>query len=144
MLKTSLAKRMASRRYYAKNKRACWDRHMAWCKANPEKSLAIKMKYNKKWLAAHPGYMKEAQRLRYKRCREFLDKLKAAPCMDCGKKYPPCAMDFDHQPTFKKLCAIGQLFNSPRKLLLEELKKCELVCANCHRIRTCKRSKHAH
>lgn len=65
--------------------------------------------------------------------------IKDKPCADCGKKFPPCAMDFDHI-SGEKVMNIAQLsrLSSPASLLTE-LKKCELVCATCHRIRTASR-----
>jgi hypothetical protein len=64
---------------------------------------------------------------------------KDKPCADCGVQYPPCVMDFDHVPERgPKLFHLGQ----PERNLKEvraELAKCDLVCANCHRIRTWKR-----
>src|SRR6478609_9430848 len=31
------------------------------------------------------------------RLAAFVDSLKNKPCQDCGVKFPPCAMDFDHR-----------------------------------------------
>ncbi len=62
--------------------------------------------------------------------------VKGAPCVDCGGSFHFSAMDFDHVRG-KKVQNISHLVirgNLP--LLLAELKKCEIVCANCHRIRT--------
>lgn len=59
--------------------------------------------------------------------------------MDCGKKYPPYVMDFDHRDRRTKIAGINQMINlhsySKDKILIE-INKCDLVCANCHRIRT--------
>ena len=68
----------------------------------------------------------------------YIDALKSAPCIDCGGTFPPECMDFDHVRG-RKYLTIGQLMHRSMKLLLKELKKCELVCANCHRTRTKKR-----
>lgn len=57
-------------------------------------------------------------------------------CMDCGKRYDPVAMDFDHRED-KKLSVSSMVRMKPTKTtLLKEISKCDLVCANCHRIRT--------
>jgi hypothetical protein len=66
--------------------------------------------------------------------QKWLNTFKCAPCADCGKKYPPCCMDFDH--IGKKTKGIGQLLSSSTSRILTELGKCELVCACCHRVRT--------
>lgn len=70
--------------------------------------------------------------------RIFFWGLKQKPCVDCKMRYFPVAMDFDHLPKYKKLAINGLTAMSKERLLLE-IKKCELVCANCHRIRTWKR-----
>jgi hypothetical protein len=56
--------------------------------------------------------------------------------MDCGGTFPPECMDFDHRPGEKKLFGIGQGLRRKLEALLAEIAKCDLVCANCHRIRT--------
>lgn len=67
--------------------------------------------------------------------------LKNKPCLDCGIKYPSYVMDFDHVSD-NKIRSISQLANQgARNKLLVEIRKCELVCANCHRVRTYMRQK---
>lgn len=71
------------------------------------------------------------------RNKEFLDKFKSeTPCADCNKTYPPCVMDFDHLNGDEKLIEISKMLNYSRPGLEKEIAKCELVCSNCHRIRT--------
>jgi hypothetical protein len=60
---------------------------------------------------------------------------KAAPCVDCGVQYPYYVMDFDHVRGEKRF-ALSQHQARGLKLIDEEIAKCDLVCANCHRIRT--------
>ena len=65
--------------------------------------------------------------------------LKERPCMDCKGSFPPECMDFDHRPGYKKIAAIGTMVASRKYRLdaiLDEIDKCDLVCANCHRTRT--------
>ncbi len=63
---------------------------------------------------------------------------KRGPCMDCGGVFPPEAMDFDHRDPSSKIMAVGDLLNSTTQWgrVESEIKKCDLVCANCHRLRT--------
>ena len=60
------------------------------------------------------------------------------PCADCGVSYPPRVMDFHHKDTTEKIDVISRMIglNRPWNLVLEEIAKCELLCANCHRLRT--------
>lgn len=63
------------------------------------------------------------------------------PCSDCQQMFPAICMDFDHLDGATKVASIARLvmnFSSIEKLE-EEIRKCELVCANCHRIRTYRR-----
>ena len=48
-------------------------------------------------------------------------------------------MDFDHRDRKTKLTNINRMINYrsySKEKILEEIEKCDLVCANCHRIRT--------
>lgn len=80
---------------------------------------------------------------RYERNRRFLDSLKSAPCHDCGLTFPPAVMDFDHVRGVK-LADVSSLVNATRGALEEEVWKCEVVCATCHRLRTRRRQLDAH
>ena len=80
------------------------------------------------------------RRYRHKR-RAVIDAIKAVPCIDCGKRYPSCVMDFDHVRG-EKLFSIGaNLMSYPIVDVLIEIAKCEVVCANCHRLRTYKKER---
>jgi hypothetical protein len=64
------------------------------------------------------------------------------PCMDCFRKFPAVCMDFDHVRGIKR-DAIATMINNGLSLksIMAEIEKCEVVCANCHRIRTDSRLK---
>jgi len=51
-------------------------------------------------------------------------------------------MDFDHRDPAGKLTKMSRLVWGKRERMMEELKKCDLVCAVCHRIRTFTRGLH--
>ena len=74
--------------------------------------------------------------------RSLLDSLKNHPCMDCKQLYPPYVLDWDHRPDETKLFNIAQERNRNLVSLLNEISKCDLVCSNCHRIRTFSRRKY--
>lgn len=71
-----------------------------------------------------------------KAIRQFVDEAKKGPCVDCKRSFPPYVMDFDHIAD-DKVMNISQLvlWGSLRRVK-DEIAKCELVCSNCHRIRT--------
>ncbi len=75
--------------------------------------------------------------------RQFLRDLKKAPCLDCGKQLKPHQMDFDHVRG-EKLIEVSQATGFSERTLLEEIQKCDVVCANCHRLRTSARETRGH
>jgi hypothetical protein len=70
------------------------------------------------------------------RRREMLAEIKDVPCQDCGGSFPSCAMDFDHRDPSEKQFDIGKTVTRAWDKILLEIDKCDIVCANCHRIRT--------
>lgn len=70
--------------------------------------------------------------------KAWMLELKSKPCTDCRHKFPACCMDFDHREPAKKKFNVGSMFahHYARELIELEIEKCDLVCANCHRIRT--------
>ena len=90
-------------------------------------------------------YYKDKSVARRRELKAFVDKLKEGPCEDCGKRFPIVCMDFDHRPGETKYANVSNMvvkYASKRKLEAE-LAKCDLVCANCHRIRTQVRANNA-
>lgn len=82
----------------------------------------------------------EKQRIRRRnranKFREYLNNLKeTTPCKDCGKFFPHYIMDFDHLKD-KKFDVSAHGGSKSFDTLKFEISKCEIVCANCHRIRT--------
>jgi len=70
--------------------------------------------------------------------KKFVSKIKQKPCQDCGKTYPHYVMDFDHKIGEKKIGDIAHMVVGGWSLenIVKEIEKCDIVCANCHRIRT--------
>lgn len=67
--------------------------------------------------------------------REWINSLKKKPCKDCGGKFHPVVMDLDHVRG-EKIKNISGMWSWEREKVLEELEKCDLICSNCHRVRT--------
>lgn len=60
-------------------------------------------------------------------------------CFKCNKQYPLVCYDFHHQ--YGKINGVGfMMMNASVKSLSEEISKCVLLCANCHRIESYKGS----
>lgn len=81
----------------------------------------------------------ETLRARYERTlparRAFMEVVKSYPCLDCGVSYPAACMDFDHVRGDKDR-HLSQMTMGNFDRLRAEIAKCELICANCHRLRT--------
>ena len=66
--------------------------------------------------------------------------MKKKPCADCKLRWHPSVMTFDHiARTQHKYAAIASIKQWQPKLFQAELKKCSVVCKNCHFIREMKR-----
>ena len=58
-------------------------------------------------------------------------------CIDCERDYPHYVLEFDHLPEFKKFGQVSHILKKygPDKAW-EEIAKCDVVCSNCHKLRT--------
>lgn len=69
--------------------------------------------------------------------RALINAAKSNPCVDCKERFHAYVMDFDHVrgKKFFNLSAAtrnGMALNKVKA----EIVKCDVVCSNCHRIRT--------
>ena len=64
-------------------------------------------------------------------------------CIDCGYNKSPYALQFDHIGDDKK-ASVSNLIRSDYcwGTIKTEISKCEVVCANCHAVRTKERGQH--
>lgn len=107
---------------------SCIDCKKIYNQAHYKKDIEAYKKRNK----AHNARSRAEFRL-------WMVELKSKPCTDCKETYHPCQMDFDHVRGEKEF-EIGQAACLSRERVEQEIQKCELVCANCHRLRTYKRN----
>jgi 5-methylcytosine-specific restriction endonuclease McrA len=112
-------------------------------KANNHKRYMKEVWYprNKK---KHIGYIENIK----KKITDYILNFKRnSKCLDCGFKgdnYPQ-VLDFDHVIGSKKFnISEFRLHTSGFNKVKKEINKCEIVCANCHRIRTARRAKFQH
>lgn len=91
----------------------------------------------KKWYDNNRQVYYDRNKRRTDEKREIIRAAKDRPCMDCLGSYPTWVMDFDHREGEVKLGNIGtSAYQWGKKKLFDEIAKCDVVCANCHRIRT--------
>jgi hypothetical protein len=113
-----------SRRYYAEHKEKAKAQHRAW-------------------YAKNKAHQNEKSRLnmarRHKARASIVIAAKAVPCMDCGGMFPHYVMDLDHVRG-TKVASVSVMVRDYMKYteaeIVAEMAKCEVVCSNCHRIRT--------
>jgi len=60
----------------------------------------------------------------------------SSPCLDCGIQYPYYVMEYDHIKDDKVKTVSWLASAGTMNQVIEEIKKCDLVCSNCHKIRT--------
>lgn len=87
-------------------------------------------------------YVDRAKKSRQKR-KDFVLTKKNSPCTDCHVSYPAFVMDFDHMGIEDKSFNLSQAASQSIEAITKEIAKCELVCSNCHRIRTHNRLKNS-
>jgi hypothetical protein len=102
----------------------------------------------RRWSSAHYEANKDAYKARATAqrrnrkvvARTIIKTAKDVPCTDCELRYPSYVMQFDHVRGVK-LFDVGAFTATNRPLidLDREIAKCEVVCANCHAIRTHRR-----
>jgi hypothetical protein len=79
---------------------------------------------------------------RQRRNQDAVNAAKSGPCVDCGRKFPLECMDLDHVlERGPKLFNLSKLGARKLENVLAEIAKCDLVCSNCHRLRTFERAK---
>lgn len=93
---------------------------------------------NDQWNKENRGHLNKMRTAKRRETRDFIRSLKRGrPCDICGGIFPPTAMDWDHiDPALKsfEICQEGIREMYSQEKLLEEIAKCRLICANCHRI----------
>lgn len=97
--------------------------------------------YDKKHWRANPKRRSSNQvrnRERVLRNKQYLwDFLKTNPCNDCGES-DPIVLEFDHINPEEKSYNLSELVRDAVSLakIDDEIAKCIVLCANCHRRRT--------
>lgn len=82
------------------------------------------------------GKMNSYVRKWRKKNKTLLDEYKMRRgCSRCGYAEHPSALDLHHtSPEDKKFSIAAKINNHPFESLIDEIEKCDVLCANCHRI----------
>jgi hypothetical protein len=92
-----------------------WDKHMAQIRARKKRLLAQNRSH-------------------------IIDYLSCHPCVDCGET-DIVVLEFDHLRDKKANVSLLVATGFEWRRILEEIAKCDVVCANCHRRRTARRAR---
>lgn len=104
----------------------------AWCKP-------CNQEYQRGHYKEHREEYIERSHDHHKRLSRLVSDIKTStPCTDCGRHFDPVVMDFDHLDPAVKVDSVSALIRMGVSVekVREEIAKCEVVCANCHRMRT--------
>jgi len=104
------------------------ETQIAYRDANKEK---IALYYKNKEIKKNTIQTKIRWRNNKKMAIKYLGRI----CMDCKGIFPDCVFDFHHRDPLMKTATIGSLITHSWEKIKIELDKCDLLCANCHRIR---------
>jgi hypothetical protein len=116
-----------------------------WTRRHQASCRSCKAEYNRAWYQRnkerHKGVTAAARKKTRAANRALVNEAKSRPCADCGHRYPPCVMDFDHVRGTK----VGNIARMKQNMVpyavLEEIEKCDVVCANCRRLRSFNRQR---
>jgi hypothetical protein len=92
--------------------------------------------YQKEYYKDNTEAYQAKNQLHRDRLANIIVKAKDVPCKDCKQKFPSYCMDFDHLRDKKFCIAQATQLGVSFKTLREEIGKCDIVCAVCHRKRT--------
>ncbi len=96
--------------------------------------------YDKARYALDKGIGPSASKWRHQEKWKVIQKAKDVSCKDCNEKYLWVAMVFDHVRGEKVKNVARLLASGSMQAMLDEIQKCEVVCASCHRVRKAKRA----
>jgi len=99
------------------------DYRKKYYEANREKSIEYSLKSTNE------------KRTRY---RQFIwDYLSENPCIVCGEG-DPIVLEFDHRDPSEKDFTVSEMIHKGIgiELIKSEIKKCDILCSNCHKRRT--------
>lgn len=99
--------------------------------------------YGKEYYAKNKVTIKKASRVfakqQYRAGRlKILEYFMEHSCVSCGESNP-VVLEFHHTDPSTKLGCVSNLVKTKNwEIVLEEIRKCVVLCANCHRIETAK------
>jgi len=121
---------VTTQEYYQKNREKILKETRDRYQANPEKYIAYQKEYrnkNRELVAQKTRAKREARQL------EAIAML-GGKCQRCNQEFDPVCYDFHHIDPTQKEVTIGENMLIGEDRFFTEVKKCILLCSNCHRL----------
>lgn len=134
-----------NQKYYREHRTELLEKHKEYNRKHREELRKKKQIYNqnnlrkhrdwqREWRRNNPGKDASHQRQIRLRLSAYITTRKESGCSLCGEKDAVC-LDFHHQNPHEKSFEVSNM--APRKFsrmrIDEEIKKCVVLCCNCHR-----------
>lgn len=85
--------------------------------------------------ASNPDRFKSLTKERVDKMRRLVDRYKMmCGCLRCGFKEHPRALQLHHRDPAAKSFTVSISLGRARKVVMAEIRKCDVLCANCHAI----------
>lgn len=107
------------------------EKRRAWRERNREKVLAANRDHYRRNCSKYAARLRARREERY----AILAKIKLERgCVKCGFRGHPAALDFHHRDPDRKDLEMAYAVDYSLERMLAEAEKCDVLCANCHRI----------
>ena len=124
-----------------------WKRHLPNPRPDgylPSMCKSCTVDYKREYSKTHPDKVsshnkKRKKKTKIRNLRYVFEYFKTHPCVDCGETNP-VVLEFDHKNPNNKTIEVSKLIMGVAGLdtLQTEMDKCDVRCANCHRVKTSK------
>ncbi len=103
----------------------------------PRKNIEARREYAREWYGRNKNRLRTIERVSKRRLenKRWFNELKSKlKCEECGENHPAC-LDFHHIDGRESInrCISRMSWCCKRERVIEEIKKCKVLCANCHR-----------
>ena len=113
-----------------KKKQQSRDAALKWYHANKE-AAAFKAK---QWREQNKEYVIQKQREDKRKRKLWAIEYLGGKCSKCGQVFHPAVYEFHHTDPQTKDRDPSKMLQLSKERLTNELNKCVLLCANCHRL----------
>ena len=119
---------------------------MAYKDPKSEATINKRRRDSRKYYAGNVKRQLIRNQLKKDQIRDYIHLYKEfRGCMDCGNKFPYYVLDLDHRdPSIKEVTPSRLWKSNSWTKVNAELEKCDVVCANCHRVRTHEKNHYMH